>query len=122
VSVEVVLAVLKSDATVTGIVGSGANAKISPLIKSQGIDPPAVTLQRVSVVPQNNLRGNGGLDQVRVQLDAWATTYGGTRALASACRSALEAAGHPMESEIDNYDPETDPGMYRITQDYLIWV
>jgi hypothetical protein len=122
VSVEVALAVLKADSTVTGIVGSGSNAKISPLIKSQGITPPAVTLQRISLTPQNHLRGNGGLDQVRIQLDAWCTTYDRARSLANACRNALETAGHVMESEIDNYDPETDPGLYRITQDFLIWV
>jgi hypothetical protein len=121
-SVEVALAAMKAWPALTTIVGSGTNAKISPLIKSQGISPPAITLQRVAVTPQNHLRGNGGLDDSRVQADYWATTYDGVRALAAAGRAAMEAAGHPMQSEFDNYDPETDPGLYRITQDFQVWV
>jgi hypothetical protein len=121
VSLETVLADLVADAGVTAIVGSGSNAKISPLLKAQGISPPAVTLQRTSLVPQNHLRGNGNLDDCSVQLDAWATTYAGARALANACRSALEAAGHVMKGEFDNYDPQVDPGLFRITQDYQVW-
>lgn len=120
-SVETVLAVLVADAGVTAIVGSGASAKISPLIKAQTIQPPAVTLQRTSLVPQNHLRGNGDLDDVRVQVDSWATSYAGVRALASACRAALEAADYLMIGEFDNYDPQVDPGLYRITQDFQVW-
>jgi hypothetical protein len=121
VSVETTRAVLVAAAGVTAIVGTGANARISPLIKAQGITPPAVTLQRVAMTPQNHLRGNGSLDYCRVQSDSWAVTYAAVRALADACRAAMEAAGHPLLSEIDNYDPEVDPGLYRITQDYQVW-
>jgi ornithine cyclodeaminase/alanine dehydrogenase-like protein (mu-crystallin family) len=121
-SVEVVLAALKADAGVTAIVGSGVNARISALMKTQGITIPAVTLQRISLEPQNHLRGHAGLDSVRVQVDSWEHTYAGVRALADACRSALQDADHVMLGEIDNYDPETDPGLYRITQDFQIWI
>lgn len=120
-SVETVLVVLKADAAVTAIVGSGLNARISPLIKSQGITTPAVTLQRISLDPVNHLRGHGDLDSVRVQLDAWTESYAEARALAGACRDAIQNAGHLMLGEFDNYDPETDPGLYRITQDYQVW-
>lgn len=121
-SVEACLAILVADASVTAIVGTGSNARISPLIKSQGISPPAVTLQRVSVDPQNHIRGHGSLDSVSVQVDSWAVTYAGVRALATACRNAIQASGVLMTSEFDNYDPETDPGLYRITQEFQFWV
>lgn len=120
-SVATVLAVLKADSMVTNLVGSGSDARISPMTMSQGIDMPAVTLQRVSVTPQNNLRNNGSLDDVRIQLDAWATSYAGVLALASACRSAMENAGHILIVEVDNYDPEVDPKLFRVTQDYQVW-
>lgn len=121
-SVEVVLAALKASAGVTAIVGSGASARISPLMKAQGITPPAVTLQRIAVAPVNHLRGHGGVDAVRVQVDSYADSYSGVRALATACRTALQTAGHLMVSEIDNYEPGVEPALYRITQDFQVWV
>lgn len=121
-SVEVTLAVLKAASAVTAIVGSGANCRISPLIKAQGVTPPAITLQRVTTTPQNHLRGHAGLDANRIQADHYAETYAQARALAAASRSAMQAAGHLCISEVDNYDPEVDPGLYRITQDFEVWV
>jgi hypothetical protein len=121
-SVEACRAILLADSAVTAIVGTGTSARVSPLTKTQGITMPAVTLQRVTVTPQNHLRGHGGLDQVNVQVDSWAETYAGARALATACRNAIQAAGVLMTSEFDNFDPETDPGLYRITQEFQFWV
>jgi hypothetical protein len=117
-TIEIARAVLVADSAVSALVGE----RISALMKAQGTAMPAITLQRVSVTPQNHLRGNGGLDYVRVQADCWATSYDGVRALAIACRSAMEAASHQMLSELDNYDPQVDPGLYRITQDFQVWV
>lgn len=122
-SIEVVLAALKADASVTAIVGGGTSARISPLIKAQNITMPAVTLQRTSTTPTNSIdpSPHTGLDQTRVQIDCWADSYAGARALASACRTALQNAGHPCVGEFDNYDPETDPGLYRLTLDFSVW-
>lgn len=121
-SAEVAVAVLRAAAGVTAIVGSGDDCKVSPLIKAQGISPPAVTVQRVATTPQNHLRGFGSLDQNRVQVDVWTAHRDEALDLASACRTAMQNAGHLCLGEFDNYDPETDPGLYRITQDFEIWV
>jgi hypothetical protein len=122
-SIETVLAVLKADASVTAIVGTGTSARISPLIKSQNITLPAVTLQRTSTTPTNSLGSipHTGLDQTRVQVDCWADSYAGARALSATCRAALQTAGHPCVGEFDAYDPETDPGVYRLTLDFSVW-
>lgn len=114
-------------ATVRGVlIGSSAVAaicadRISPLISAQGSLLPAVTLQRTELEPQNGLRGFAGLDSNTVQLDAWAETYQQARDLADACRTALQAAGVIMLSEFDNYEPSTDPGLYRVTQTFSVW-
>lgn len=121
-SVPVVVGILTAATGVTAIVGSGSDCRVSSLTKVQGITIPAVTVQRVSTDPVNHLRGHAGLDDSRVQVDSWATTDTEVRALAAACRAAIQTAGHLMLGEFDNYDPETDPGLYRITQDYRIWV
>jgi hypothetical protein len=97
--------------------------RIVPLNKAQGELLPAVTLQRTQTDPFNHLRGHGGLDNVRVQLDAWDETYDGAKALADACKDALNAAGHLMNAEFDNYEPEPlDPGLYRVTQEWSVLI
>ena len=121
-TVEVVLAVLKAAPAVTAIVGAGTDARISPLMRAQAIQVPAVTLQRIALAPVNGLRGHMGLDDVRVQLDCYADSYAGARTLANACRNALQAAGHQMQSEFDNFEPDVSPELYRITQDFQVWV
>lgn len=121
-SVTVAVAVLRSAGAVTAIVGSGDDCKVSPLIKSQDIRPPAVTVQRVTTDPVNDLQGHSDLDSNRVQVDSWATTYEGVLALSVACRESMQDAGHLCVGEFDNTDQDTDPIQYRITQDFQVWV
>jgi hypothetical protein len=109
--------VLLAAAPVTALVGT----RISPLVRAQDLQLPAVTLQRVVVTPTNHLRGDANLDANRVQLDAYAATYAAARTLADACRDALVAAGHLLQTELDSYEPDVDPELYRVTQEYLIW-
>lgn len=96
--------------------------RISPMIKQQSTDLPAVVLERTAVNPVNNLDGYAGLDENQVQVESRALTYKKARALADACRTAIQAAGHVMNSEFDNYEPSVDPGEYCITQVYSVWL
>lgn len=114
---KVVRDVLVAAGAVTALVST----RISPLIKSQGVTPPAVTIRRGTLEPQNHLRGDGDLDKNTVMVDSWATTYVGARAVADACRTALLAAGILLQGEFDNYEPGIDPGLYNISQEYLVW-
>lgn len=115
-AVKTIRDALVADAGVTALVG----ARISPLIKAQAITLPAITLQRSGTTPQNHLRGHAGVDDNRVQLDAWASTYDLARQVAAAARAALQAAGHFCESELpDDYDPETET--YRVIQEWSVW-
>jgi len=109
--------VLVADAAVTALVGS----RVSPLIKSQGVTPPAVTLERSQVDPQNHLQGWASLDYVQVEVRSWAQTFDQARQVADACRSAIESAGHLLANEFDNYDPAIDPGLYCVTQQFQVW-
>ena len=121
-AVKIVHDVLVASGAVTAIVGASPNERISPLIKAQNITLPAVTLSRVALTPQNHLRGYGNLESDRVQADSWADTYLQALTLAAACRTAMVAAGHVFNSEFDNHEPEVDEGIYRITQDYTVWI
>lgn len=117
-AVQTVYSVLAAAGSVTALVPA---AQITPLVRMQSVAPPAITLQRISMVPTNHLGGSSSLDSNRVQLDVWASSYSSAKAIAVACRAALAAANHQMLLEVDQYDAEVDPELFRITQDWSVW-
>lgn len=114
--IEVVQAALAAAAPVTALVSD----RISPNPRKQGEPLPAVVLSVVSTVPNVHLRGDGNLDEVRVQVDCYGATSTAAAQLADAVRAALFTAERSMVSEITDYDPETETDV--VHQDYLLWV
>jgi len=111
--------VLAGAAPVTAICGQN----IDSLVRPQAVALPSVTVQAIAVTPINGINGWYGLDGNLAQLDSWAATYTQAHELAAACRTAMQDAGHTMESEFDNYDPAAElAGVYRVTQEYSVWV
>lgn len=110
--------VLRADAATTALVPA---SRITPIIRPQSITTPAITLQRISKTPQNHLRGWGTLDANLVQVDVWADSYLVARNIADTARAALQAATYIMDSELDDYDEDVDPPLYRITQTWQVW-
>lgn len=96
-------------------------ARIEPLRRTQGFALPAITLQRISTVPSNHLRGNGALDANLVQVDFYGADYTALRNIADVCRSTLEAGGHTMQNETDGYESDTDPELYRLLQTWSVF-
>lgn len=116
-TVQALRDVLSAASSVTDLVPA---SRITPLVRTQSHGLPAITLQRVASVPQNNFVDDGGLDAHSVQLDVYASTYELALEIAAACREALDA-GFQCDTEIDSYDSETDPELYRITQQWSAW-
>jgi hypothetical protein len=117
-AIESVRAVLVAAGAVTALVPA---ERIQALRREQSTTTPAVTLQRIASTPHPHLRNSGGLMANLVQLDVWDSQYTRARSIASACRTALEAAGIQITSELDGYEPETDPELYRITQTWSVF-
>ncbi len=117
-AIQVVRAVLVASGAVTALVPA---TRIEPVRRTQGLSAPAILMQRISVTPQNHLRGDGDLDANLVQLDIFASTYSAARSIADACRAALQTAGHVMDSEVDGFEPDIDPELYRLIQTYQVW-
>lgn len=109
-------AALVASAPVVAIVA----ARIAPLVKAQSLSLPAITLQQISLDAENTLQGWSGTDNARVQVTYWATTYDGVRSLADLGRSAISSAVRLMISEVPDFDPDVD--LYRISQDFSVWV
>lgn len=111
-------AVLAADPAVAALVG----VRIEAMDRLQGGALPAVVYQRVGSVPEATIKGDAGLDAVRVQVSCWAATFGGARNLAVAVRAAI--VGSPLlrartVMEMDDRDPVTRD--YRVIQDFRIW-
>lgn len=123
---------LEASAGVTAIVGSGANARIFPLLVDQGTDNyPAITYQVISENREPELTQQNGLHQVRVQINCWARTYAGARALKEAVRNAIDGStstfpnGAFIENSIDSVEESEGarPGrLYAKRLDVLVWV
>lgn len=99
------------------LVGDRIYAHVLP----DGAEMPAVTFGRVSTVAMNNLQGHGGLDLVRMQIDAWATTYDEAKSVAAEVRQRMQEAGFKglMANEFDDFEPDTQ--RFRVSTDYMVW-
>lgn len=117
-AIQQIVAILNAAAGVTAIVGS----RITPMVRPQDLTLPAVTMQRISMIPSNSMQGNASLDIARVQIDCWDATYAGARAAATAVRAAMDAASILMDSEQDvQFIEEPPAGVYRIIQEYTVF-
>lgn len=115
-AIETVRTVLVANSAVTALVPED---RITAIIRPQSLPIPAITLQRVSDVPVGFLIGTGELDSNNVQLDIWTDDYAQARAIADACRVALTQ--YLLTFESDGYEPDLDPDLYRVTQNWSVW-
>lgn len=98
-----------------------AGSAVFPGVAPHATAPPFLIYNRVSSAPVTSFAGSSGLDQVRIQVDAYATTRTAARALAAQARTAMEAAAFKalMVSDYDFIDPET--GFHRTSLDFRLW-
>ena len=126
---ERIVAVLKADGTVSAL-----TTRVQPWIRFQGTGLPAITYARISSSPYNHATGATTTWECRMQVDCWASTYSGAKALAAAARGALSGYSESGEtpnivmahlmSETDMEEPpESGEGasdIYRVMQEYFL--
>jgi hypothetical protein len=121
---------LLAGAAITTIVGT----RVYPVARPQGSPLPAITVTRISGGPLYADDGEVGLDNARLQVDSWGTTYAAAKDLAmvvgdrlSAVRDVsqsgvtiryamLDAEQDLRESGADEYEY-----LFRTRQDYIVW-
>jgi hypothetical protein len=86
VSELAVYTLLKDAAGVAALVAG----RVYPLQAPQNATAPFIVYQRISSRRVRSVDGPSGLAQPRIQVDAYAATYAGAKALASAIRTALD--------------------------------
>lgn len=100
-----------------------AAERVYPMLAPQAAPLPRITFQRVSTQPVNALDHprRGGLDLVRIQVDAWAASPERCAQLATQARAAMELA--PFKGRLQNQFSAYDAtaGVYRVSQDFHCW-
>ncbi len=125
-SLPPVFTLLAAAAPVTAIVGTNP-VRVFPagnVPQVSGTDPnanlPCVTWQSIWGQPENMLGERPVVDNLRVQIDCWSTTFGGAQALADAVQAALELNGYCVS--INGHDYDTDTKRYRSSFDWSFWL
>ncbi len=120
---------LVGSTALTDLIGT----RVFPVFLPQGVTLPAVTYQRVGTTPLNGSTGGGDVSFARFQLNAFATTYAGAKAVAKQTRIALRAwsdsTGTPaisMTSYHGEFDlpeppePAQDNYIHGVMQDWFV--
>lgn len=76
-----IVAYLKTQSTVTDVVGTGANARIRPEVLHQSETLPAIVINDTDGFSFKNLSGASGFAMTRIQLDAVAVTKAAAESL-----------------------------------------
>ena len=98
------------------------STRLYPIFLPQNTTYPAQTYQRISTMPINTISGYSYLENARIQIDSWATSYSAVKTLARATLKAMDASTSykaVLEMEQDTFEPEVE--LYRVIQDYSCW-
>jgi len=116
---------LTTFAGLTPLVGT----RVYPLKLPQTPTMPSVTYQRIDGPRESGIAGEHGMAHPRIQVDSWASTYGGAKAVAEQVRAALQrwsdATTTPaildsfIAGDVDIY--ESDVELNRVSMDFIIW-
>jgi len=83
---------------------------------------PAVTYQRVSADRVYSFTAYCNLENPKMQIDSWATSFEDVKVLADKVRLAMDSAtafASILISDQDLYEDEIE--VYRVSQDFSIW-
>jgi hypothetical protein len=112
-----IFSILTGYTAVAAVVGT----RVYPLVLPQKAALPAVSYLRVDGVQDSNLSGNSGLEVVRVQIDCWAETYAGAKALASAVSEAMQFGfGNECVWSTDRDQYEDGAKVFRVILEFSI--
>ena len=122
-----------ADTTVGGLIAIGTSPEIHRMYPGKMPQTPTMPLlvyQRVSGPREHDMDGAAGIANPRIQIDAWASTYTGAKALSTAVRKRIDGysgdVGSPavdvivamLLSDRDLYDDETE--LWRVSMDFEI--
>ena len=98
--------------------------RIYPVLLPQGTVAafPAVTYQRITADRVYSLSGYSTLENAKMQIDCWATSFETVKDLGNKMRQVVDGAtafASNLISDQDLYEDEVN--VYRVSQDYSLW-
>jgi len=98
-----------------------ACGRVYPNIAPNNVAKPYVVYARVSSSPENTLSDGSPIDNLRLQIDCYDSTYAAAVALAEAVKSAFDASAitHLLLQEQDQFEP--DALLHRVILDFSLW-
>ena len=98
-----------------------AGGRVFPNIAPNNVTKPFVVYARVSSAPENTLADGAPIENTRLQVDCFDTTYAAAVALAEAVKAAMgsSAITHLLLLEQDQFEPEAS--LHRVILDFSIW-
>jgi len=101
----------------SGLAGGRVYAMIAPDTPTA----PFIVYQNIANKPEVTLANGTPINNTRIQIDAYAKTYAGAKALADLVTAAMAAASFTSIPILntDGYEPETK--LFRMIQDFSLW-
>ena len=98
-----------------------AGGRVFPNIAPNDVQKPYVVYARVSSAPDNTLADGAPVENTRLQVDCFDTSYAAAVTLAMAVKTAMKSSpiAHLLLLEQDQFEPEAL--LHRVILDFSIW-
>jgi hypothetical protein len=111
--------------TGTSAVATSVKARVYPVVAPQNPRYPFIVYARISGGQQNDLNGYAILENPRMQIDIYSTSYSQVKSISSAVHTVMGTSTtfkNTLISDQDLFEDELqETGVFRITQDYSCW-
>lgn len=98
-----------------------AGGRVFPNVAPNNVSKPYVVYSRVSSAPENTLADGASIENTRLQVDCFDTTYSAAVALAETVKAAMKSSAvtHVLLLEQDQFEPEAL--LHRVILDFSVW-
>ena len=96
---------------------------VFPQFAPADTSPPYIVYSVAASAPENTLADGVSIDNLRYQVDVYASTYSDVQRIAKLVRAAMLAIAYPVSvvalSQIDAY--ESDVRLHRVISEFSVW-
>ena len=104
----------------TALVGI-AGGRLYPNVAPNNVQKPYLVYLRVASAPENTLADGVPIENTRIQIDCFDTTYAAVIALAESVKAALSASSINCVLLLEQDQFEFDALLHRVILDFSLW-
>ena len=98
-----------------------AGGRVFPNVAPNNVQKPYVVYMRVASQPENTLADGIPVENTRLQIDCFDTTYAAVTTLAENIKAALRASAITSVLLLEQDQFEPDAQLHRVILDFSIW-